>query len=675
MLDRDALDQLKGLKNKMESAKERTRGIVRGTAARYGFVKIEDGREVFLPPDEMLKVFPGDRVKLCLRQDKDKRPMAEIEGLLESALDEFTGLCVAKGKARFVQPDVPGQPELQRWMFLPPEDRNGAEPGDYVRCAVYRHPIRDGRAQAKVLDKIGHRDEPGIKNRYTMARHGLAPTWSEGSLAALGRVLAERDPASQAEREDFTDLSFVSIDAARTQDIDDALYAEVTSEGWLLYVAIADPAAFIDADSPLRRVLAERASSVYFHGDAAPMLPESIAWERCALAENELRPALVCRAAISEQGEIGAFRFFEARIRSRAKLSYYAVDRYLGGHDDALICHATPLEALFQVSRALRRRREQCELVMEERREYRWLLDDKGHIVSIEPGEKLLSQRLVEECMVVANRCAARQLAAANATGPFVVHDGFRRDRLKDRERFVELYAPDLKGTDLDSREGYRALLKQLAAAEHELPLRSMVNRLLARARLSKKPGEHRGLSVPLYTNCTSPLRKYLDFLVHLQLKATLRGESAQFCQQPELDALSQRLTRVRRVSQEAERWLSLEYLRRLQLETPGPWNAHVAHMGKLGFTVRLDDNGLEGYVDLRGGREPFHFDKWTATLHSKARAFRVDTPVAVTLAGEDASTPHLALFELTKDSGLKAGAEPPAASAAGGAQRSGAAP
>ena len=85
--------------------------------------------------------------------------------------------------------------------------------------------------------------------------------------------------------------------------------------------------------------------------------------------------------------------------------------------------------------------------------------------------------------------------------------NNFDSDRLKDRERFVELYAPDLRGADLDSRQGYRVLLKQLVATEHELPLRSVVNRLLARARLSKKPGEHMGMSVPLYTNCTSPLR------------------------------------------------------------------------------------------------------------------------------------------------------------------------
>ncbi len=653
MLDRNALDQLKGLKNKMESEKERAEGVVRGTAARYGFARIDDGREVFLPPDEMLKAFPGDRVNLCLRQGKDKRPVAEIEGLVQSSIDEFTGLCVAKGKALFVQPDVAGRPELQRWMFLPPQARNGATPGDYLRCAVHRHPIRDGRPQAKVLEKLGNAKEAGIENKYTLAKHKVSRCWDEESLGQLKQVLAERDPANEGEREDFTDLSFVTIDAARTQDIDDALYAEVTSDGWVLYVAIADPTAFIDAESSLREILAKRASSVYFHGDVVPMLPELIAQERCALAEDELRPALVCRVAVSEGGELGEHRFFEARIRSRAKLSYYAVDRYLGGHDDALICHATPLEALYQVSRALRAQREAKELVMEERREYRWILDEQGHIDNIEPCEKLLSQRLVEECMVATNRCAAEQLAEAKATGPFVVHDGFRRDRLKDRSRFVELYAPDLKDSDLDSREGYRALLTQLAAAEHELPLRSMVNRLLTRARLSKKPGKHMGMSLPLYTNCTSPLRKYLDFLVHLQLKAVLRGDDAQLCQQEELENLSQRLNKLRQVSLEAERWLALEYLQRLNNADPKPWRGQVTHMGNLGFTVRLDDNGLEGYVDLKGGKEKFTYDKWTATLKSKARQFRVTTEVAVTLAGEDPNTAHLPLFKVTDDSGL----------------------
>ena len=651
MLNNDALSQLRGLKNQMDSEKERTEAELRGTASRYGFARTDDGREVFVPPDEMLKAFPGDRVRVCIRPGKDNRPVADIEGLVDSPLQEFTGRCVSKGPAMFVQPDVPG---ISRWLFLPQKARNGAQTGDFLRCAVLRHPIRDGKPQAKVLERIGAPDDPGIENRVTMAKYGLSPNWPDADRAALEAAMTASDPCAAEGREDFTDLAFVSIDAARTQDIDDALYAEVTSDGWMLYIAIADPSAYIPADSPLRSVVRERASSVYFHGSVAPMLPEGIAQERCALTENELRPALVCRVTVAEDGTVGDYRFFEANIRSRAKLSYYAVDRYLSGQDESLICHATPLEALYQVSRALRGYREARELVMEDRQEYRWTLNDQGHIENIEPSEKLLSQRLVEECMVAANRCAARLLADAGASGPFVVHDGFRGDRRKDRDKFLELYVPDREHMDPDTLEGYRELLKRLSASEHELPLRSMVNRLLTRARLAKKPGPHMGMSLPLYTNCTSPLRKYLDFLVHLQIKAVLHGQEARHCEQPELDALNKRLQQLREISQEAERWLALEYLQRRAQAESGPWEGRVSYIGTHGFNVRLLDCGLEGYVDLRKCGEKFSFDKWTATLNSKTRQFRVDTPVRVTLSGVDSEKPHLALFALDESSGLK---------------------
>ena len=292
---------------------------------------------------------------------------------------------------------------------------------------------------------------------------------------------------------------------------------------------------------------------------------------------------------------------------------------------------------------------------MEERQEYRWVMNERGHIEAIEPCEKLKSQRLVEECMIAANRCAARFLLENNASGPFVVHDGFRRDRLKERAAFVEQYLPAAAGVDADSLAGYRQIIRAVQSSELDLPLRSMLNRLLTRARLAKNPGPHMGMGVPAYTNCTSPLRKYLDFLVHLQIKAILRGGDATVCQQPELDTLSQRLQKLREVSQEAERWLALIYLQSLAASAPGPWPGRIVHLGNHGFTVRLDANGLEGFVDLREAGEKFRVDRATATVESKTRRFRVDSPVNVTFAGEHDSLPHLPHFRLAASDGAKA--------------------
>jgi ribonuclease R len=517
MLSQDNLSQLKGLKSQMEAAKERAEAVIKGTQARYGFAVLDDGREIFIPPQEMLKAFPDDRVKICIRSARDNRTIADIEKLVDSPLTDFTGRCVRKGKAMFVEPDLP---QLNRWLFIPPQARNGAREGDYLRCAILRHPIRDGKPQAKVLSVLGNDGTPGIENLYCTAKYRLPDQWSKASQAELKTCLSADNPPELQQRRDLTDLEFVSIDAAKTQDIDDALYAEISEDGWTLFVAIADPTLYVKPDSSLHREIAARGTSIYFHGDVVPMLPEELSQDVCALSESVDRPALVCKVSVSDGGEVGDYEFIEATVRSRAKLSYYGVDRYLNGQYDELMSHATPLESLYQVYRALRARREDSHLVMEDRQEFRWLLNDDRQIEAIEPSEKLLSQKLVEECMIATNRCAARFLAERGTSGPYICHPGFRTDRRDEVRKFLELHAPGLTGLDADTIDGYRNIMRGLAAPEQELPLRSMANRLLTRAQVSATAGPHMGMALPGYTNCTSPLRKYVDFLVHEQIKA-----------------------------------------------------------------------------------------------------------------------------------------------------------
>jgi ribonuclease R len=656
MLNPDTLSQLQSLKSQMEAEKERAEAVIKGTQARYGFAVLDDGREIFIPPDEMLKAFPNDRVRVCIRPTKDNKTIADIEKLVDSPLGEFTGRCVRKGKAVFVEPDLP---QLKRWLFIPPHARNGVKEGDYVRCAILRHPIRDGRPQAKILSVVGDEDTPGIENLYSMAKYGLAAEWSSACKAELEQSLATHKPLETEKRRDLSDLEFVSIDAAKTQDIDDALYAEISSDGWTLFVAIADPTVYIDIDSNLHREVAARGTSVYFHGDVLPMLPEELSQNTCALSEGADRPALVCKIAVSDSGEVGDFEFIEATVRSRAKLSYYAVDRYLNGQYDELMSHATPLEALYQVFRALRGHREQHGLVMEERREFRWIMNDKKQIESIEPYEKLLSQKLVEECMIAANRCAARFLAAHQASGPFVTHPGFRSDRLDEARKFLTMHAPALAELDPTSVEGYRDIMRGLSAPEQTLPLRAMVNRLLTRAALSTESGAHMGMALQHYSNCTSPLRKYVDFLVHLQIKSVLHDGDAKQVSVQMLADLAERLATTRTATQEAERWLSSRYLARLAGgEEAVTFKARVIHVNSSGFNARLDDNGLEGFVDLRKDPEKFSYDKWTASLTSTTRRFQLNQAVELSFLGVDMENKYQARLGLVGGCGLK---EPPA--------------
>lgn len=651
MLNLDTLSQLKGLKTQMEAEKERVEAVVKGTQARYGFAILDDGREIFIPPDEMLKVFPDDRVQVCVRPTKDNKTIADIEKLIDSPLTVFTGRCVRKGKAVFVEPDLP---QLRRWLFIPPHARNGVNEGDYVRCAILRHPIRDGKPQAKVLSVIGDETTQGLENLYSMAKYGLSTDWSAASRKDLEKQLAASKPMECDTRRDLTDLEFISIDAAKTQDIDDALYAQVSDDGWTLFVAIADPTSYISIGSELHRDIAARGTSVYFHGDVLPMLPEELSQDTCALSEGNDRPALVCRVAISDSGEVGEFEFFEATIRSKAKLSYYAVDRYLSGHNEELMSHASPLEALYSVYRALRAHREEHHLVMEDRREYRWILDDNKQIDHIEPYEKLLSQRLVEECMIATNRCGAKFLLEHGANGPFITHPGFRGDRHDEIRKFLDMHTPDIAETDVTQVTGYRDIMRTLAKPEHTLPLRGMVNRLMTRAQISTKPGPHMGMALDGYTNCTSPLRKYVDFLVHLQIKSLLHGSASQEITPQVVEALSARIAKGRKATLEAERWLAGKYLARISEEAGKIHKARITHVNSSGFNIRLDDNGLMGFVDLRKDPEKFSYDKWTASLTSTSRRFQLEQEVNLTFKGVDEENQYQAHFVLVEGCGLK---------------------
>jgi ribonuclease R len=270
---------------------------------------------------------------------------------------------------------------------------------------------------------------------------------------------------------------------------------------------------------------------------------------------------------------------------------------------------------------------------MEERPEYRWVLTEKKKIERIEKCEKLLSQKLVEECMIAANRCCARFLRDRGCAGPFIAHRGFRPDRKDEINRFVSRFLPDFNSRDLNDLAVYREVMVCMMR-NAELPLRSMANRLLARAELLDSPAQHMGMGLDCYSNCTSPLRKYVDYLAHRQIKALLRGEACQALSKNTLQALSDRVSTARAAAREAELWLQCEYLSdKLGQE----YEAVIVQISSSGFTARLVDSGIEGVVDVRGEKEKFSFDRWAAQLASPTRSFRLEQTLTVRVEKADA--------------------------------------
>ena len=632
MLDKNALSQLQGLKNKIDAEKEYAEGTVKATRSRFGFVVLDDTREIFLPPDEMQRVLPGDRVSIVIKPAaaKDKsgkaQSIAELEKLRSTAVDNFVGEVVQKGKAFFVAPDVPDLMHFTRWLFIPPNARSRAKAGDLVHCRLQRHPFADGKPSVQVLQSFGPIGTPGLENDYCVARAGLEKMLPRDQFKAI-EALVDHGTTVDETREDLRALPLVSIDSPNTVDIDDAICAEPQQKGWLLTVAIADPTTHLKEAADLTTLIATRGTSHYFHGLAIPMLPEVLA-QSAALRPQEDKNALVCRLTISPDGDITDSSIQLAIVQSKAKLSYQEVEEvFTNGAEHEF---AVPLKHLNDCYSALRAWRKSRELVIEHRPEHRWLLNENKQIDRIEEVQKKASQLLVEECMIAANRCMAQALKDAELPGPFVTHAGIRRDRAEEAKEFLTRFLPEQHTVNFSTLDGFRMLINALNAAGDERPLRSMINRLMSRATFSVKPAPHMGMALPVYTNGTSPLRKALDFCVHLQIKAMLGDTSVKTAPATVFDLINQATAKNRQAVTAANSWLSCNFLNAQSADGQSDYDAEIVHINTSGFTVKLKDSGLEGTVDLRREEEKFSFDKWEMALISKTRRYQLRQRIRV---------------------------------------------
>lgn len=634
MLNADALNQLRQLKSDIEENKVVFPGTVKATNGRFGFVALDEGRDLFLPPEEMQKVLPGDRVNVTELEVEKGKTQGLIDELIESRLTTFVGRYLVKGKGHFVVPETPG---INRWIFIPPKERMNAEPDDYLYCCMHKHPIKDGKGQAKVLRVIGKAGEPGIERALTLATFDLADAWPTAVTEQAESLNEAAIEALETDREDRTDRAYVTIDSPATQDMDDALLAEPNVTGWALSIAIADPSAVIGPESAAEFEAFKRATAIYFPGEPLPMLPDAISTRLCSLMPDVKRLALVCDLQVNNDGSLGDYSFHRAVIRSHGKLSYDLVSNLIEGREDedikALpdsVCNS--LDQLHQAATALRKWRSEHALLSGDRPEFRLRLDENRRIRAIEPTIQNEAHRLVEECMVAANRCAADFLTK-QPSGLFIQHPGLRDDRADNVRALIEGYAPHLADIDATKPEGFKALMKQTADLEADVPVKAILSRQLARAELAFAAGPHQGMGLNAYTTFTSPLRKYSDLYVHRVIKAALWDTPMKTLSSEQLLALQATQLKARQAANNLETWLKSDFAKTLSDE---PMDGVISRTIPAGFFVRLEANGLEGFVSCKDLNGKYSFDPVTLRLiHNKnGRIFQLEQAVKVSFAG-----------------------------------------
>lgn len=653
MLNLDALSQLKSLKQNLHDSIPRYEGKVRATSGRYGFVNTDDNQQFFLAPDEMDKVLSADVIAFKVEETKDGKSQAVIEKLISTEQDEFVGQYIIKGKGHFISPD---HQTFKRWVFVPPAQRNNAKHGDLVRCKISQHPYPHGKVQAKVLDIIGQPSDRQIESNLMIQKWDLAGDFSEHCLNEAQSLLSVMDEAISADsRDDLTSLNWLTIDSPMSRDLDDALYCEKNDAGWQLQVAIADPSCVIKPGSELDKEALRRGTSSYFSDNMIPMLPSVLSEGALSLLPGQQRPALVCRMSISAEGEITEYVINNATIESKEKLNYSQVAGFLAkpetaeGDDQLSADIQSVLLQLNECALALNAYRRTHNLVLDDRTEFRGILNDQGKIEQIIPMERNAAHKLVEECMVAVNRSVA-QFLGEKEHGLFIQHAGIRTERQGEAKALVKEQLKVENPEKITTLDGFVEIQQLIAAgdpecdgAAFELPLQAILARQLERSKLGTDVRPHVGMGLPAYTTFTSPIRKYNDLLVHRLVKSYISDTECHKISDDVLAQIGTAQNNSRMASWQADQWLKAEFLQRQFSEesktsSEDSGSSEIQKTGKIvqmnsgGFTVRLDDTGIEGQFEVRRNKE-WKFDTKTMSHKKGEKAYYLDQSVTVTIA------------------------------------------
>ena len=512
--------------------KKVTTGILQGHKDGYGFLLRDDGDDVYISNNQMRKAFHGDKAMVRIT-GTDRR--GRLEGQIAKVLEHNTSHIVGRyfeqsGGIGIVRPD---SKRISHEIVIAAADRNGAQHDQFVNVEILQQPRPGQMITGRIAEVLGDNLAPGMEIEVAIRSHDIPNTWTAELLEELKSIPEEVIEKDKKKRVDLRDLPFVTIDGEDARDFDDAVYVErdKASKGWSLFVAIADVSHYVQVGSELDKEATKRATSVYFPENVIPMLPEVISNGLCSLNPDVDRLVMVCEVNISEKGEMLGYTFYEAVIHSHARLTYNLVwdmlQKPLTDEGKQWRKHYRPivphLETMYGLYKVLRKGRTKRGAIDFETVETKIEFDSERKISQIVPTARNDAHMIIEECMLMANVCAADFLNRYKVPGLFRVHNGPSEQKLDNLREFLGEMGLSIAGGD-PSPSHYQELLQQIADRPDAQLIQTVMLRSLSQAVYQPENEGHFGLAFDAYAHFTSPIRRYPDLLVHRAIRSVIRS-------------------------------------------------------------------------------------------------------------------------------------------------------
>lgn len=618
----------------------------------FGFLIANDPQSpnVYVPKEGLVGVMNKDIVRVQVTQEfQDGKLRGNVVEIVKRHLSEFLAFYRPHGGGVMLVPrDATDRSQVFKMDGEIPAGLD-LKSGDTLLCKIVSFPSKLP-GTAKILEKVEEPESAGMDTLRVL----LEASWPREFTAA---AQSEADNAAQrweeraGKRKDLRKLPFVTIDGSDARDFDDAVCVQKEGDGYRLWVAIADVSLFVKPGTALDKEAFERATSVYFPDHVTPMLPEVLSNGVCSLNPHEDRPCMVCECVIDSKGHIESFDFHEGLMHSHKRMTYEMMQAFMDGEDwvkgeiKGLEKHLEPLVEVFKKLLNARFKRGSIDLEIPEALV---ILNKDGSVHDIAARTRLSAHRLIEECMLVANQCAAMFLKDKGPAGVYRIHEEpeakksrefveflslngvnavemlgkkfERKAKARKRNSAHQLSAPANKSTKAEKArnsaraehadddrvlrdpEDYAILIERIRKEHGEASplaqaLQMLMLRTLKQARYSPQPLGHFALAAKDYTHFTSPIRRYPDLMVHRLIKETL-GQAQGFDPATDLESRCQHCSDAERIAMDAERkFIEIKKCRYMEDKLGDEFLANVTGVVEKGIFCQIHDHFVDGLI------------------------------------------------------------------------------
>lgn len=592
---------------------KRLTGIFRASLKGFGFVVIEgEEQDIYIAEEDTNTAMDQDEVEVVITRGPDGRSReGKIVRIVNRALTKVVGLYqVRKGKSYgFVIPD---NQRLSSDIFVPVEYSKGAVDGHKVVVELTSYGDDRRSPEGKVVEIIGHINDPGTDILSIVKGYDLPLEFPEKVLNQAERVAKPVSEADRQGRQDLRDWQMVTIDGEDAKDLDDAVSIAREGDCYILGVHIADVTNYVQENSALDREAFKRGTSVYLVDRVIPMLPHTLSNGICSLNQGEDRLALSCIMKIDEKGRVVDHEIAETVIRVDQRMSYTSVKKILEDHDPKETKKYQELVPMFEemsrLSKILREHRRIRGSIDFDFPETKMILDEKGRPLELQPYERNVATRMIEDFMLLANETVAEDYYWQELPFVYRTHEAPDEEKIRTLATFINNfgYSMHVGANEVRPKE-IQKLLAKVEGSPQEAMISRLALRSMKQAKYTPENSGHFGLAAAYYTHFTSPIRRYPDLQIHRIIKDNIRGrmqEEKIVHYDKILPEVTKHASEMERRAEEAEReTVKLKKVEYMQQHLGEIFEGVISSITKWGMYVELP-NTVEGLVHVANMRD-----------------------------------------------------------------------